>query len=190
MDNSVQFSKNIRFFRSHYGLNQAGFVKLLTEKDSRIQLHPSTISTWERGLTGQPTARILTWLARALNDFTPFTLTGRMLLTEDMETLFAHAKNEQSGISDTIVDLQKKCETMDKYLKHCLYRIQTLEEDRNRIYTVLNGFIEQGTAAGLKNILSTLGFEEHNGRFLDRSGTDVTGVIQQLKACLSGYDKP
>lgn len=113
-----------------------------------------------------------------------------MLLTDDIETLFSHAKNEQSDINDTIVELQKKCEAMDKYIKHCLYRIQTLEEDRNRIYTVLNGLVQQGTAAGLKNILSTLGFEERNGRFLDRNGADVTGLIEQLKTCLSVYDNP
>ena len=165
---------------------------MLAEKDSRIQLHPSTISAWERGLTSHPTARTVSWVAKAFNDFTPFSLTGHMLLHDDLEKKFHEAEQIKQNVHEKISSIEKTVDDLKKHLKHCIYRIQTLEEDRNRFFSLAQTALPPNAPPDpqLSPILHTFGLYEKEGRFFTRDDTEVTDSVAYLHSIIASKNTP
>lgn len=182
MEINTYFSKNIIYLRNYYGFNQAGMVKMLTEKDSRLKIHPSTISAWERGVTRQPTAKTVAWIARAFNDYTPFPLTGQMLLFEDIEAKFKSIQNDKS-LFDRVNHMEKQIQELDSLIKHCIYRIQSLEENRSSMEAQIAGFGKKMAVPldQFLTILKALGIQYKNNRFFTADGIDVTADVEKLR---------
>ena len=157
---------------------------MLTEKDSRIRIHPSTISAWERGITQQPTAKTVSWIAKAFNDYTPFTLTGHMLLYDDLEEKFNQVLEKTTSESAKLNLLEQQMRQMDSLLKHCVYRIQALEQEAESVRERLSGRQTKHSLPkdSFLEIIQSLGITFSGNRFYAHDGTDVTDQVNKLRS--------
>lgn len=179
------FSSNIKFLRHYFGLNQKGLAYMLTERDVRLSLHPSTISAWERGVTDRPNSRTLSLLVRVLNELLPVRLTVDMLIEADLSRLLIHSSQHSDAVADNLDTLSRRIENVEAYFKYCLCRITQLEARMQN--TTGSALLSEPEFI---DVLKKMGVQYKSGVFRTTEGIDVTDEVHKIMPAhlLTGLD--